>query len=199
MAGRPRKHSLERTMELAMEVFWERGYDGTAISDIGKAVGVGPSSLYNTFGSKAALYERCLDHYRTTQGTWMPEALASQPDDTLAALTAMLRTAARRYPCADGPRGCAVLSAGRPCEDAPVGKVADARAGLLATLTQVVVDGIRAGHVRSDVEPAGLARFVLSTLQGLSEQARDGATTGQLEALVDVAARALEASRPDGG
>ena len=51
--GRPRVSSRAVIAEAATELFLEQGYDGTSIADITRRAGVGRSSFFNYFGSKA--------------------------------------------------------------------------------------------------------------------------------------------------
>jgi AcrR family transcriptional regulator len=50
----------------ARDLFWRRGYDGTAISDLEAELGIGRKSLYDTFGGKRALFLRALEQYTET-------------------------------------------------------------------------------------------------------------------------------------
>ena len=50
-------------LEKAMNVFWERGYEGTSVEDLVQGIGIGRGSLYDTFGDKHALYLAALDRY----------------------------------------------------------------------------------------------------------------------------------------
>lgn len=61
--GRPREFDEERVLELAMEQFWERGYEATSIRDLAQAMGLTTASVYNAFGDKRAVYRRALDFY----------------------------------------------------------------------------------------------------------------------------------------
>lgn len=61
--ARPRGFQDNSTLSRAMRVFWQQGYEGTAVRDLERATGLKASSLYNAWGSKAALFEQVLDHY----------------------------------------------------------------------------------------------------------------------------------------
>lgn len=50
--GRPRASSRETLAEAACELFLERGYDATSVSDITARAGVSRSSFFNYFSSK---------------------------------------------------------------------------------------------------------------------------------------------------
>jgi TetR/AcrR family transcriptional repressor of nem operon len=61
--GRPRKTDPEIILENAMQVFWEKGYDGTSMADIMRATGMHKGSLYQTFGDKKSLFMAALKRY----------------------------------------------------------------------------------------------------------------------------------------
>lgn len=46
-----------------MRLFWKSGYDGTSMSDLSEALGLGRQSLYGAFGDKRALFLKCIDRY----------------------------------------------------------------------------------------------------------------------------------------
>lgn len=51
----------ERIVETALDLFSQRGYDGTSVRDIARAVGIRESSLYNHFPSKQAIFDAIVD------------------------------------------------------------------------------------------------------------------------------------------
>ncbi|MFI9202251.1 TetR/AcrR family transcriptional regulator [Streptomyces sp. NPDC053048] len=61
--ARPREFDESRVVTAAMETFWRQGYEGTSTRDLCESTGLGPSSLYNTFGGKRQLYLRALNRY----------------------------------------------------------------------------------------------------------------------------------------
>jgi AcrR family transcriptional regulator len=61
--ARPRSFSTEDAVEAAKAVFWSRGYQDTAISDLEQATGLNRSSLYAAFGTKQAIFELALESY----------------------------------------------------------------------------------------------------------------------------------------
>jgi AcrR family transcriptional regulator len=61
--ARPRSFSTADAVEAAKAVFWSKGYQDTAISDLERATGLNRSSLYAAFGTKQAIFELALDSY----------------------------------------------------------------------------------------------------------------------------------------
>lgn len=49
-----------------MQVFWEKGFEGTSMSDLTGVLGIGRQSLYGAFGDKRALFVECLERYVST-------------------------------------------------------------------------------------------------------------------------------------
>ena len=60
---RQKEFDENEVLEEAMRVFWLKGYEGTSIQDLQKAMGLSRASIYNAFGSKSGLYQRVLDKY----------------------------------------------------------------------------------------------------------------------------------------
>ncbi|AYG61132.1 TetR/AcrR family transcriptional regulator [Rhizobium jaguaris] len=61
--ARPREFDEEAVLLLAVERFWEHGYEATSIRDLAAVMGLTSASIYNTFGDKRSLYRRALDFY----------------------------------------------------------------------------------------------------------------------------------------
>ena len=73
--SRPREFDEPLALKAAMRVFWRKGYDATSIPDLLDATGLSRSSLYETFGDKAALFEAATKMYFETEGALRREAL----------------------------------------------------------------------------------------------------------------------------
>lgn len=61
--ARPREFDEDTVLQLAVEHFWERGYEATSIRDLAQAMGLTTASIYNAFGDKRTVYRRALDFY----------------------------------------------------------------------------------------------------------------------------------------
>lgn len=184
-------------METALELFWACGYESTSLSDLSAALGVGPSSLYNTFGSKEELYRECLDSYLEREGDLVRNPISSE--DVLAGFCEMFVRAAERYTRPGLPRGCAIISApisARPENASVEAHVRDLRATTLTLFEQAFERAKNQGELDPGAEPRALARYAFGMLQALSAQARDGA---DVEALRELALLAGAGLRRTGG
>jgi TetR/AcrR family transcriptional regulator, regulator of autoinduction and epiphytic fitness len=60
--GRPPK-SIDAVLDVAKELFLERGYDGVPLDEVARRVGWARQTLYNRFGSKEALFRAVVDRH----------------------------------------------------------------------------------------------------------------------------------------
>jgi TetR/AcrR family transcriptional repressor of nem operon len=61
--GRPREFDETLALDLALQCFWQHGYEATSVRDLAAKMDLTSASLYNAFGDKRALYRRALEHY----------------------------------------------------------------------------------------------------------------------------------------
>ncbi|WP_208603506.1 TetR/AcrR family transcriptional regulator [Rhizobium multihospitium] len=192
--GRPPAFDRETVLASARDTFWKHGYDGSSIADLTAAMGITPQSLYAAFGSKAELYRETLDQYRR-----MPRPEPGNPFqdklDTVTAFERFLTNSARIFTAPEHPKGCMISTAVLNCaeENEPIAHhVASMRLQTLDIFTARIERGIAEGDMRPDADARSLARFLGAIVQGMSVQARDGATTEELLALLSHALSELK-------
>jgi len=170
-----------------MRLFWRHGYEGVSISDLTNAIGIAPPSLYAAFGSKAALYREALDRY-----DGLPGALSNL--STAKTLNGMVKGLLHRAVDAvtdpSGEGGCMISSGLIQCASEHAALASD-----LADRRRRMRDEIADALTRwLDKDAANsLARYLTTVMQGLSIQARDGATRLDLERVVDEVVAGLRA------
>ncbi|MFS0772751.1 TetR/AcrR family transcriptional regulator [Sphingomonas sp. 1P08PE] len=176
----------------ATEVFWAKGFEGSSMNDLIAAMGIGSPSIYAAFGSKEALFREALERYLAIEGADIWSAVRGE-ETAYGAVEAFLMTTAHAFSRADRPSGCLVTLAGLHPNSMNEGW----RAELVAMrerntqdLARRIKGGIERGEVAPDADPVLIARFFVTVQQGMSIQARDGATRAMLE---DIARSALTA------
>ena len=194
--GRPRAFDPDRVLETAMELFWEHGFDGVSVSDLTAATGINRRSLYAAFGSKEELFARAVERYLAGPGGFVAAALKRPTAWDVA--EAVIHGAADAYTDPHRPRGCLLvqgaLAAG---EDSDVVR-ADLARRRDAALTELVhrFDEAQAAGELSHVDTFGLARWITAVCQGISIQARTGASREDLHEVADLALAGWPESRP---
>ncbi|WP_342376893.1 TetR/AcrR family transcriptional regulator [Myxococcus stipitatus] len=181
-------------LDQALEVFWRLGYEGATVADLTEATGLSATSLYAAFDSKEGLYRRVLAHYREGPGAGTFRALQEEPT-ARAGFERVLREAARNFTRRKHPPGCMVSTAVLRCAEAhrPVAElVTSLRLSSLEAFRERLARAVEEGELPSGTDPAVLARYFGTLLQGMSVQAADGATEADLLALVEVAMRAWD-------
>ncbi|MGW0467127.1 TetR/AcrR family transcriptional regulator [Streptomyces sp. NPDC003027] len=188
--GRPRSFDRRAALEQAMTAFWEQGYETTSVSDLTRAMGISAPSLYAAFGDKRTLFEEVVEAYAVSYGAYGDEALAEEPT-ARDALARMLREAADAFTDPSHPRGCLVISSATNCSNLEVEEALRQRRNrALASFETRIRRGVAAGELPADADTGALARFCGAVLQGMSQQARDGATREELRAVAEVATAA---------
>jgi TetR/AcrR family transcriptional regulator, copper-responsive repressor len=183
--GRPRSFDRDDVLERAMLLFWKHGYDATSVALLTEAMGIGAPSLYAAFGDKRALFKDALDHYMVNYGSFTVRAF--QEADPRVAVERLLLGAAAAFTSAGHPPGCMIITAATNCapESAAVEKrLRTIRAGTVLAIEEKIANGLeKIPRARAHT----LALFFSATLQGMSAQARDGATREELEGVARAA------------
>ncbi|MEV0452003.1 TetR/AcrR family transcriptional regulator [Streptomyces sp. NPDC050600] len=185
--GRPRSFDRPTALEQATMAFWEHGYETTSVSDLTRVMGISAPSLYAAFGDKKTLFEEVVEEYARSYGAFGGRAFAEEPT-ARGAIGRMLREAAVEYTDPAHPRGCLMISAAINCSTPEVEEDLRTRrnANISAFEARIRRD-VESGELPADTDAHALARFSGAVLQGMSQQARDGAGRPELEALAETA------------
>ena len=93
--ARPRNADGQRTrqaiLDAALDLFGERGFFGTSLRDVARAVGVRESALYNYFPSKDALFEALIAAGQDTKRERWSTVLEGPIDDPRPVLERLVR------------------------------------------------------------------------------------------------------------
>ncbi|MEW2509534.1 TetR/AcrR family transcriptional regulator [Streptomyces sp. NPDC046870] len=185
--GRPRSFDRATALEKALMAFWERGYEATSVSDLTRLMGIGAPSLYAAFGDKRTLFDEVVRVYAGSHGAFTDRALVEEPT-ARAGVARMLREAAAEYTDPAHPHGCLIVHAATNCTSPEVAALLrDMRNANIAAIEARIRADIAAGLLPDGTDAAALARHTGAMIQGMSQQARDGARREELEALAEIA------------
>jgi AcrR family transcriptional regulator len=197
--GRPRTFDPDTALRQALALFWERGYEGTSMSDLAAAMGIASASIYACFGSKEELFRRVMALYGATSGEPPRRALRDHPT-ARGAVHAMLRATADEITRPDAPHYCMLVLASPvgTVENQPVRQLlADIRLDQLAAIRARLGRGVADGDLTASAATLdSVARYYHTVVSGLSIQARDGATRDELETVITHAMAAWDGLAP---
>jgi len=77
--ARTREFDEGQVLEAAMQLFWEKGYEATSLSDLTSRMGIQRPSIYSTFGDKKELFEAALRRYTTSRASDIRSRLQKYP------------------------------------------------------------------------------------------------------------------------
>ena len=187
--GRPLGFDRDAALYQAMLLFWTYGYEGSSVSDLTRAMGITPPSLYTAFGDKKMLFFEAVQLYLS--GPITSESIIDAASSAREAAEGLLRAAALGYTQASTPAGCLLATSAISCSPAAEDvrmALATIRKGTEKRLLKKIVKDPSMRAMTAKTTPRALAAHVMTVIQGMSTMARDGATR---QRLLDVAAVAM--------
>ncbi|MFJ5549137.1 TetR/AcrR family transcriptional regulator [Streptomyces sp. NPDC093225] len=192
--ARPRTFDEEAILDRAMVLFWRKGYEATALSDLVAELGLGRGSIYAAFGDKHQLFIRALGRYLDHQTRLLDTAL----DDTGPALP-RLRDVLGRLLAADaasGNAGCFSVNSIAELlpHDEEVAKLARRNLRYAEeAFTAQLERAAREGELTPAVTPRQGARLLLDLVQGLQIMRKVDPDPGRAASCLDSAFALLAA------
>ena len=167
--ARPREFDGDVALERAMQAFWAKGYKATSLDDLCGATGLSRSSLYSAFGGKRALLHQSLARYEE-QGVARIAAALARPLPIRDAIADFVGELIDRIIAGPGRAGCfigncAAELAGQ--DRATTARVRMSLARIEATFRDALARAQQRGEIAATADVESLARFLVSSIQGL--------------------------------
>jgi len=164
-----RKSNFDRDEKLvqAMELFWQKGYANTAISDLIDSLQINRFSLYNSFGDKQNLYYEALEKYLSSVSIPTLSSLENQ-DASLEELEQFLKQFAHMQRLNN--RGCFMQNAlveHAGTDDTVLQKGHFLFDHLIEIISRAISNAQRQSKLRASHETRALAQLVLTQMQGM--------------------------------
>lgn len=93
--GPDKQFDPEIALEKAMQLFWDKGYAATGMTELLDVMEIGRKSLYDTYGNKRALYIKALSKYSQTVVTGIHRDLNNPDRPAMENLRAVMREIGR--------------------------------------------------------------------------------------------------------
>lgn len=161
------EQTRQEIIRKAAPFFNQKGYEGTALSDLMEATGLEKGGIYRHFDSKQELAGEAFDHAWKLAMDTRFEGI-----DDIPSSVDRLRQFLRNFRDRRGglvPGGCPLLNTAIEADDGNPQLRNKARHALdswRGRLQSIVEEGRRKGKIRSDVDAGKLATLFITTLEG---------------------------------
>lgn len=152
----------------AAELFNQKGYSGSSLSDITEITGIKKGGIYRHFSSKDEIAYEAYSYAGSIVGAQLAEAI-SQQETASGKLLAYLRVYENVVEAPPFIGGCPLLNTAIESDDAHSGlrqRAQQALAGTLETKKKIIVQGVQTGEFKDDLDIDALATFSLSIMEG---------------------------------
>lgn len=165
--GRPLQFNPEQAITKATELFWQKGYEASSTAELMSVMNLSKSSLYQTFKSKQALFDLCLEQYGNTASQSMRTAL-KQADSAKQFIVDTFQSFTQ--PCDNANKGCMLVNT--TCEigssDPSVNKLIQKRIEKHREIFQSAIEQAQqTGDIAKDKNAYALSSFLMSSICGL--------------------------------
>lgn len=181
-----RSDTEARLVEAARELFWAKGYEATGVAEVLERAGANAGSLYHYFGGKEELLLAVLERYEELLDPAVLEPARRSAEDPIERVFAVLAGYRDALLATGFARGCPIGSlALEVAETHPA-----ARAGLSRNFGawRAAIEGWlheAADRFPDAADPAGLAAFVLTVMEGAVMQARVERSIAPFDACIE--------------
>ncbi len=192
--GRPRAFDIDKALDRALEVFWRKGYEGSSLGDLTRAMGVNRPSLYAAFGNKEALFRSAMDRYAEGPASHVRESL--KEPTARGVVEALLCRSIDLITDRRNPRGCFLVQGALACGDTAASirrEMAKRRGSIEAALRERFEQASAEGDLPPNFDPADLARYIVTVMHGMAVQAAGGASRAELSRVAAIVMRAWPA------
>jgi len=192
--ARPQSFDRPTVLSKALQVFWQKGYDGASIQDLVDATGLNRGSLYNSFGDKEEMFAEVMALYRSQSSV---KILVNAPLDAnvRALFNNFFQALVERAQNDLDQKGCLMTNTAAGfygCSDRMTDWVCDAVEGMETLFVKLIERGQAAGDIASSSSPLKLARFLMASAHGLNVMASLGSDPSALEDIANQSLQALD-------
>lgn len=183
--ARPREFDEEKVLLLAVEHFWEHGYEATSVRDLALAMGLTIASVYNAFGDKRTIYRKALDLY--VERSFVDRVGRFETKPPREAISAFFSEIIERSLSDTKRKGCMLVNSAleiAPHDDEFQRVVAQVLVEVEAFFRRCVEAGRSDGTIGCRQNPGDMAATLLSALHGIRVLARARPERELLEGLI---------------
>jgi len=156
----------ESAVKKAMNVFWEKGYNGTSMQDLVDAMQINRSSLYNTIGDKHKLFLECVASYVKDM---MDESMekANKAESPLQALINIINDKATWIvDCENGCLGVKTIFEIAPTDEEVRKMLCKNNDFYMNFLSKIIQKAMDNGQIDASEDPVLMAEYIMMSFTG---------------------------------
>ncbi|EJS69496.1 MULTISPECIES: TetR/AcrR family transcriptional regulator [Bacillus] len=168
--ARLREFDEEKALDAAMQLFWEKGYAATSLSELTAKMEIQKPSLYSAFGDKEGLFEAALRRYTNLHAANIRTKLQNEQSVKGAIRTFFENMVEEEYK-KEFSKGCFCINT--MVELAPHNEkfevlTREHQMYLAVIFQELITKGIRSGELQNDLNAKALAQTLVTSLIGLT-------------------------------
>jgi len=177
-----------------MQVFWSKGYEATSLADLIEAMQISKSSFYQTFECKHQLFQNCLDFYQNRFLSGMTDSFQKAKSGR-AFIENIFHSMAENARSSGDRRGCLISNCVSELaqRDPVIAKlITKSVKQIITVFLSAIKRAQEEGDISKNKKPLPLARYLLSSMNGLTIRVKAGASPTEIEEVVQVVLTALD-------
>ncbi|WHY27063.1 TetR/AcrR family transcriptional regulator [Bacillus wiedmannii] len=168
--ARLREFDEEKALDAAMQLFWEKGYAATSLSELTAKMEIQKPSLYSAFGDKEGLFEAALRRYTNLHAANIRTKLQNEQSVKEAIRTFFDNMVEEEYK-KDFSKGCFCINT--MVELAPHNEkfevlTREHQMYLTVIFQELITKGIQSGELQNDLNAKAVAQTLVTSLIGLT-------------------------------
>ncbi|MEI2317125.1 TetR/AcrR family transcriptional regulator [Bacillus paramobilis] len=168
--ARLREFDEEKALDAAIQLFWEKGYAATSLSELTAKMEIQKPSLYSAFGDKEGLFEAALRRYTNLHAANIRTKLQNEQSVKEAIRTFFENMVEEEYK-KEFSKGCFCINT--MVELAPHNEkfevlTREHQMYLTVIFQELITKGIQSGELQNDLNAKAVAQTLVTSLIGLT-------------------------------
>lgn len=159
----------EEALQKAIQLFSMKGYHATSMQDLVDTLGINRASLYDTFGSKEALFEKAFALYKKENRQRIVHFLEQQPS-VKEGISKLFEYAVEESVFDKEAKGCLAVNTTTeliPGDHNICSQLSENKADFEKIFYDYLISGIEKGEISKDKDVKALAAFLFTFYNGL--------------------------------
>ncbi|HBU81873.1 MULTISPECIES: TetR/AcrR family transcriptional regulator [Paenibacillus] len=192
---RQREFDTDKALEAAMQIFWDKGFEATSLSDLTTSMGIQRPSLYAAFGDKKELFETALRRYTTLHAAQVRSRL-QHTSSVKEAFRALFEHIGAEGDVTDPRHGCFCINTMvelAPHDPKLAVLTREHQMYLAAIFKETIERGQETGELSDDLDAIALSKSLVVSMIGLTVMMKSEPDRSFVQQSIKVTLSLLEA------